>query len=412
MEAPQKKIWLVSELYYPEETSTGYFLTKIAEGLAEHNPVNVLCSQPTYSGRGSRAPLKETHKRVNIHRCWSTVFDKDFFPARIINLFTITLSIFIASLKQFKKDNLVFVVTNPPLLPFVVFIACAVRKSKSCLIIHDVYPEVLAATKLADSDSFLFKAIGGLTRYLYKRMSVIVVLGRDMAVLVQKKLNSRHPPVQIIHNWGDVDFVKPIKREAHPLLEDLGISKKFVIQYSGNIGRTHGIAQILSCAEHFLNNPLFHFIFIGFGGKKNWLAREISRRSLSNVIQMDYRPRSELPMYLTACDIGIISFVKGMVGVSVPSRMYNVMAAGKPIVAIAEADSELACVVSEEKIGWVVSPGDTDGLNKVIREAQGDRDQLEKMGQRARSIAESKYSFYQVRELYRALADSILEKGV
>jgi len=403
-------IWVVSELYYPEQTSTGYFLTRIAESLAEHYKVSVLCSQPTYSSRGQTASYNEFHNGVCIHRCWSTTFNKDVFPLRIVNIVTITISVFLSGLRRFHNGDCVIVVTNPPLLPFAVLFASYLRRAKCCLIIHDVYPEVLVAAGFARQESLIVRVIGWLTHQLYKRMAGIIVLGRDMAALVQKKLNAIEKSIHIIPNWADADFIKPRNRWNHPLLEKLGFTEKFIVQYSGNIGRTHGIEQLVACAEQLGNNPAVHFLFIGFGGKKLWLTHRVKELRLSNITIMDYRPRTELPVSLTACDVSIISFIKGMTGLSVPSRLYNIMAAGKPIIAVADSDSELACVVREENIGWVVSPGDIDGLVVAVTEAQGNPDRLVQMGQRARLAAETKYTLEKVNQAYKDVVTSLYEK--
>jgi colanic acid biosynthesis glycosyl transferase WcaI len=402
--------WVVSELYYPEQTSTGYFLTRIAEALAEHYKVRVLCSQPTYSSRGRNAPSNEFHNGVCIHRCWSTTFNKDIFPLRIVNTVTITLSVFLNGLQRFHKGDCVIVVTNPPLLPFAVLIASYLRHAKCCLIIHDVYPEVLVTTGLAKPESLTVRLISRLTHQLYKRMAGIIVLGRDMAALVQKKLNVIEKPIHIIPNWADVNFIRPCNRWNHPLLEKLGLADRFVVQYSGNIGRTHGIEQLVACAEQLKSNPAVHFLFIGFGGKKYWLIQRVEELGLSNITIMDYRPRAELPVSLTGCDVSIISFIKGMTGVSVPSRLYNIMAAGKPIIAVADPESELAFVVCEEDIGWVVSPGDIGGLRMAILEAKANPKLLVQMGQRARLAAEKKYTLEKVNQAYKDVVASIYEK--
>jgi colanic acid biosynthesis glycosyl transferase WcaI len=117
--------------------------------------------------------------------------------------------------------------------------------------------------------------------------------------------------------------------------------------------------------------------------------------------------RDELNETLNACDIAVISFAQGMSGVSVPSRMYNIMAAGKPILAITDNDSELAMVVREEKIGWVVSPGDIEDLKKVLHEAISSKEQLIGMGERARKAAQLKYSLQGVVDGYREFLDTI-----
>ena len=94
-----RRIWVISELYYPEDTSTGYYLTRIAEGLADRTatPVHVLCGRPTYAARGQKTPAAEVRHDVQIHRCWSTTFNKDHLPLRVVNLLTLCLQHVLAS---------------------------------------------------------------------------------------------------------------------------------------------------------------------------------------------------------------------------------------------------------------------------------------------------------------------------
>jgi glycosyltransferase involved in cell wall biosynthesis len=401
------QVWVISELYYPEETSTGAFLTQTAEGLARRFFVRVLCSQPTYGARGQRAPVNEVRNGVKVHRCWGATFNKDVLPLRLLNMFTIALSIMSNAVGRIQAGDCVLVVTNPPALPIVVALACFIRRAKCVLIIHDVYPDVLIATGALNSGSSLVGMIAWVMRVLYRRMASIVVLGRDMETLVRSKLPNGDDRIVTIPNWADLDLVKPLPRSENALLGQFGLANKFVIQYSGNIGRTHGIEYLVQCAEQMRDSQELQFLFIGFGGKKAWLKQVVEDRGLKNVTVLDYRLRSELQYSLNACDIAIISLVRGMAGVSVPSRIYNVMAAGKPIIAAADTVSELAQVIREEDIGWVVEPGNVEALKAAIVEAKGKPDRLVQMGLRARKAAEAKYSLEHANASYMNLVYSL-----
>lgn len=263
------KVWVVSELYYPEETSTGYFLTGIAEGLAGQFPVNVLCSQPTYAKRGTRAPAVEQHNGVNIRRCFGTTLNKDVLAFRLINLLAISVSIFFNALLRIRKNDAVLVVTNPPLLPFAVNFACRLRGAECLLLIHDIYPEVLVAAEITNTASFITRAISRMNRRLYRSADRIIVLGRDMADLVQRKLGNHDSKVVVIHNWADLDLVTPRSRADNALLNSLKIKDKFVLQYMGNMGRTHGLETLGEAALKLAGGENIHFLFIGSGAKKS-----------------------------------------------------------------------------------------------------------------------------------------------
>ena len=139
------RLWVVTELYYPEETLTGYYLTRIAEGLASDRDVKVLCGQPTYSARGVVAPKHEIHKGVEIFRVSGTTLDKNVILFRLINMITLGLSVFVNALRNFRSGDRVLVVTNPPSMPFVVAVAALAKGASYVLLIHDNYPEILIA---------------------------------------------------------------------------------------------------------------------------------------------------------------------------------------------------------------------------------------------------------------------------
>lgn len=399
-------LWVVSELYYPEETSTGYILTKIAEGLAVGRNVRVVCGQPTYSSRGVRAPARERRKGVEIERCWGTTWNKDILPLRLVNLLTISCSIFVRLLCDLRSGERVLVVTNPPLLPFVVALACRLRRARCLLLIHDVYPEVAVAAGLLRSESPVARLLNNCVRRLYASVENIIVLGRDMKSLAQAKLTDGQDRVVVIPNWADLELVRPEARSSNPLSNELGLLDRFVLQYAGNMGQSHNIEGVLECATLLASDPAFHFLVIGSGAKRRWLKRAVNDRCLNNITLLDHRPRSQSQDFLNACDVAIITMVAGMAGVSVPSRLYNVLATGKPIIAVADPNSELALVVSEEQIGWVVPPNNAEALANAVREAASDQPRLEQMGRRARRAAETKYSLERV---IRAYADLLAD---
>jgi glycosyltransferase involved in cell wall biosynthesis len=272
------------------------------------------------------------------------------------------------------------------------------------LLIHDVYPEVLVAVGMARRGSVIVKVMDWCVCRLYRSMERIIVLGRDMQQLVQSKLpQSHHPKIEIITNWGDVDVVRPVPREENRLLRELGLTNKFVIQYAGNLGRSHNIESILQCAERLRHKEELHFLMIGSGAKKACLERASEEKGLTNITILSHRARKEQHDFLNACDVSIITFVSGMAGVSVPSRTYNVLAAGKPIIAMADQESELARVVQEEKVGWVVEPGDVEAFSEAIVESQSQANRLREMARRARRAAVEKYRLEQIVGAYERL---------
>lgn len=398
-----KRIWLVSELYYPEETSTGYYITKIAEGLAQHFEVHVLCGQPAYFNRGVRAPRRETHQGVDIQRCLGTTLDKNVMLYRLLNLVTLSLSIFFRALFQFKHGDEVLVVTAPPSFPFLTALACRLRGATYLLLIHDNYPEILIAVKNVSPRAFIVRVMNWMNKRLYRGAAKIIVVGRDMKELLTEKLDGDDTRIVTIPNWAELERVDPAPREENTLLKELGLSEKFVMLYVGNMGYANDLESIMWSAQQLAGRDGFHFLFIGNGVKRRWLEATVKKHSLRNVTILPPRPRDEQRIFLNACDIAIISLVKRMWGVSMPSRTYNTLASGKPMIGIADETSELARVIEEEQVGWLVPPGNQELLLKAILEAQSCPQQLALMGGRARLAAEKKYSLAKAVEDYLAV---------
>jgi colanic acid biosynthesis glycosyl transferase WcaI len=397
----KKRLWVVSELYYPEETSTGYYLTRIAEGLADDFDVKVLCGQPNYSARGLVAPRREIHKNVEIFRAAGTTLDKNVIAFRLVNMITLGLSIFIKALWNFHKGDRVLVVTNPPSMPFVIAIAALVKGASYTLLIHDNYPEILIAVGKARPNSFLTMTISFFNRWLYKYAAKIVVVGRDMEQLLQRKTVGLDVPIVTIPNWAELESVSPAPRSDNPLLRELDIEDKLVFLYAGNLGYPNDLESIIEVAHRLRDRDDVHFVFLGAGAKRKWLASSAEELALDNVTLLDPRPRSEQKIFLNACDVAVVSLVRQMVGVSMPSRTYNILAAGKPILALTETGSELARVVEEEQIGWITPPGDPDALAETILTILSSRSTLETMGLAARNAAVAKYSVETAIEKYR-----------
>lgn len=397
----KQTLWVVSELYYPEMTSTGYYLTAIAEGLTDKFNVKVLCGQPNYSGRGIRAPKHEMHKDVEIFRAFGTTLDKNVILFRLINMLTLSLSVFFKALFNFRKGDKILVVTTPPSMPFIVALASLFRGGSYILLIHDNYPEILIAVEKTSESSLLVKVIEFFNRWLYKYAAKIIVCGRDMKKLVGRKTDGLDIPIVYIPNWAEIEQVSPQPREENILLEELGLKEKFVFLYAGNMGHPNDLESVIFCAEKLLEDDKFHFIFLGAGVKRRWLETQVSEKNLKNLTLLAPKPRSEQNIFLNACDVAIVSIVKKMRGVSMPSRTYNILAVGKPILGLVEPDSEVAFVVEEDAVGWTVAPNEPEELLNLINKIYTEREKIPEMQKRARSAALAKYSLQTAVENYK-----------
>ncbi len=357
------KLWVVSELYYPETTSTGYFLTGIAEGLTKSHDVRVLCSRPTYSERGQSVPWRERHAGVAIHRMRSSTFSKDWLPGRLINMLSFSVLVALIALRHIRRGDALLVVTNPPLATLLLGVIARWKHARTVLLVHDVYPEVLHATGHLRPHGPASRLMQHVMRWVFRKYDDVVVLGRDMADLIARKIGVDRRIV-VIPNWGDPSAVAPMARTENPFAATYGLTDRTVVQFSGNLGRTHDIETVLSAARRLCDRESLRFLFVGYGGKTGMIAD--ASATLPNVLFAPRQSREMLGAMLSCSDATLIAFTSNMLGVSVPSRMYNVMAAGAPLVALSDPRSELAHVVVEEDCGWQLQTGDVDGLCDLL----------------------------------------------
>lgn len=374
----QKRLWIISELFYPEQTSTGYFLTKIASGLAPRWDVHAVAAQPTYSERGVVAPRTEVFAGIHIHRLRSTRFNKDRLLLRLVNFTTFSLSVLFFALLNFRRGDRVLLVTNPP---FLVPIISAVSRWKgldSRLLVHDVYPDVLLAAGMLGEGSLAHRAIASVFRWSAAGFGQIIVIGRDMQRRVARNSGRPVDQIPIITNWGDTDDIRPMNPADNPFVTELGLDGKVCVQFSGNIGRTHDVETLIAAAKQLRDDDQVCFLFIGYGGQADRVRSDIDALGLRNAIFLDRQPRERLGAMLACATAVVIPFNPGMNGISVPSRMYNVMAAGTPIIAMADRDSELAMTVDEFDAGWTIDSGNVEALVALIEHLKGSEGKSER----------------------------------
>jgi len=241
------------------------------------------------------------------------------------------------------------------------------------------------------SGSFLSRTIAVFNRWLYKYASKIIVVGRDMKELLERKTAGLDVPIAIITNWAELETVEPASKAENDLLRKLGLLDKFVLLYAGNMGHPNDLESIVEAAAMLQENDAIHFIFLGSGAKRPWLERAVVDKDLQNVTILEPLARSEQRVFLNACDVALVSLVSGMRGVSMPSRTYNALAAGKPILALSDAGSELEMVIEDDEVGWIVPPGDPKALADIVSKIYESRDHLPEMGKRARKAAVNQY---------------------
>jgi glycosyltransferase involved in cell wall biosynthesis len=256
---------------------------------------------------------------------------------------------------------------------------------------YDLYPEIMAACGLVREESIAYRVMRRVVRWSLVHARDIITIGRDQAKRVaDARGTGTSDGIAYIPLWSDNEDVTPTAKADNPLLRELGLQDKFIVLHAGNMGLAQSIETIAGAVEGLADFPDIHFLFLGSGPKKR-LLEELAARGAKNLTVLPQVPRAEQKIFLNAGDVSLLSLVPGMTGLAVPSRTFNLMAAGKPIIAIVSKESEVAQMIREHDIGWVTEPGNPAQAIAAIRSAFEGRESLRKMGERARVAAETRF---------------------
>ncbi|NQU44130.1 glycosyltransferase family 4 protein [bacterium] len=383
-------------------------LSGIAFALAERGEeVDAIAGQPAYRPGCGTFPRRLEEKGLRVRRVFSTRFNKNGLLGRLLNILTLSVSMGLAALLH-RRPDVILAVTNPPSLLWIARAIGRIRGVPVVLIVHDVYPEIAVALGMIRLGSLVEQISLVLSRWAYRGAARIVALGECMADVLRDQLpGDERGKVVVIPNWADGERIRPIPRENHPLLKEWGLAEKFVVQYSGNIGLFHEIETIVRAARRLRDQaPDVHFLFIGDGGQLGWLRDEVEREDLRNVTLEPFQTRERLPLTLTACDAGLVTLKASATGYCVPSKLYGVLAAGRPVLAIMEERCASARTVIENGCGIVVPPGDDSSLAEAIVRLKGDAETRRRQGEASREAWARHYSIGPVADAYRRVIRS------
>jgi colanic acid biosynthesis glycosyl transferase WcaI len=237
---------------------------------------------------------------------------------------------------------------------------------------HDLYPDVLVMAGLLKPGSLVAKAMRGINALMFRALDAVVIIGRDTEKLLLRYGGMTTDQIRFIPNWATLaPAVRPIdagNRFRRPL------AARFVVGLSGNLGFTHDPVIVFEAARLLRDDPQIHFLLSGWGIGFDRLKEMQSEAKLPNVTLVGRVEDGDLEAFLSAANVWLIPYRRDVAGVSVPSRFYNLLAVGRPIVLVSEPDAEAALTVTENNLGWVVTPGRADQLAQAIRTAASSTD--------------------------------------
>lgn len=388
-----KNLWIATELFYPEETSTSFILTKIANRLSEKYDVKVVCGDPVYD-KQKKSSHFSLDSRVNVHRIKGWGGNKNSLLSRSLRFVFLSLSIFFYLWKNVKKGEKVFMVTNPAPLILLVSILKRFKKIELVILVHDVFPEnTIPAGIIKSEKSVLYRVLRSIFDKAYSKADLLITLGRDMQKVIEAKIRkyNRHSKIEIIENWGDTEGIYPLLKEE-VLNEDSSLKDKIIFQYAGNLGRVQGLIELLHIIKKVKNERLV-FHFVGEGAVKNTMLEYVEENKLKNVFFDGAYSREDQLQVLNKADVSFVSLAPKMFGLGVPSKTYNILAAGKPVLYVGEKNSEIDLLLREENIGYSFQHFEEQNILDFFNSFDETSVQgLEIMKQKARKVAEEKFS--------------------
>lgn len=380
------RVLVLNRSYWPDMEATGQLLTELCEGLAREFEVTVIAGRPNHAVEAEGLPRRETRNGVRIVRVRNRRYRKTSLWSRGIGLLSYLILSAWHALRQPRPD-VVVVESDPPLLGL---LGAVLRRWHRCKLVNylqDLHPEVgLALGRLRPGP--LAAVLKAATQVGLRAADRVVVLGEDMRRRVVARGVSGGC-IRVIPNWSDTNAIRPVEPSAR-VRAAWGVTDEFVVMYSGNLGLSQNLDQVIDAAER-LRGEAVAFVLVGEGASKERLQGRAAGRGLSNVRFFPYAPKERLGESLGAAQLHLVTLQGGLAGYIVPSKLYGILAAGRPYVAAVDADSEVAALTDEYGCGVRVAPDAPAALAAAIRRCAADPAALARMGRAGRALAEQEF---------------------
>lgn len=407
---PPGKIVFVNRFYDPDESATSQMLTDLARALAARSKiVHVVCSRQRYTDAAAELPALEARCGVQIHRIPTTRFGRQRLLGRAIDYASFYLAATWTLLRFISTGDVLVVKTDPPLLSIP---SAAVARLKGAALVNwqqDVFPEIASHLGAHPLPRWVHAALQRLRDASLRTARMNVAIGRRMREYVQS-CGVPEARVCVIENWADTRAIMPKPAVESGLRTRLGLGDRFVVGYSGNLGRAHEFETVLEAASLLESDPSIVFLVIGDGAGMVALRHAVNGRGLKNFCFAPYQPRKELSDSLAAADVHWVSLRAALEGLILPSKVYGILAAGRPIVFIGAEDGDIAQLCLEG-CGYVVAPGAPAKLVEVIKVLQASSELRAALGSRARELCVSRYTLEHATARWVSVLEELSARG-
>jgi len=374
----QAKILVLNQYYWPGVEATAQLLAQLCEALAEDYDVTVV----TGHLYGHELPAQETRNGVRIVRVRSTAYERSQIHLRAANYASYLGDTVLTALRGGRPD-LVLCMTDPPIVGDVGLVVARRFGVPLLVISQDVFPEIAERLKRLEHPIVL-GVLRQLVALYLRRADSVVAIGETM----KKRLEQKGTPperVTVIPNWVDTSELEPQPRHNVWSAEQ-GVDDAFVVMHSGNVGHAQDLDTLVRAATFLRDLDRLRILVVGFGARYGELTDLAERLEVTDKIRfLGYQPRSRLSLSLSSADLHYVGLARGLSGYVVPSRLYGILAVGRPVLVSADADSETVRLVEEVGCGVVLPPGRPELVAGVIRDVVERRLSLEGMGERGRA---------------------------
>jgi glycosyltransferase involved in cell wall biosynthesis len=389
------RIILLNQFYAPDGAATAQMLGDLGAGLAAAgHEVMAVCSNRSYANPHHVYRREETIEGVRVHRVRSTPFGRSSRIGRLVDYF-IFLSGAVWRLLFGPRADIVVVLTTPPMIAYAALLVRRIRRFKVVFWSMDVYPDVAFALEAIRKGSVSGGLLAGISHRTLRAADVTVALGESMAERLRLGGATR---IEVIHNWADERAITP-----RDWRDSAG---RFIILYSGNLGLAHEFDTVIDAARR-LEGTMPEVIFKFIGGGPRYRDVRTAAGTLANVEFHDYVDRSRLGETLSAADVHLITLRSNVAGLLVPSKIYGILAAGRPTIYVGPDEGEVADIVREGNCGVRVANGDVEKLIEAVRDYARDPIRREREGRNARAIFERRFTREKSVQQFRRVLESL-----
>jgi colanic acid biosynthesis glycosyl transferase WcaI len=396
------RILVLNQYYWPGVEATARLLHELCTALAADYDVTVVTGM---IAGDSVQPGATMVGDVRVIRVRSTSYDRRLLLPRAINYLTYLVQS-LRSAFAVSRPDVVLCMTDPPIIGNVALIVARRFRVPVVVISQDVFPEV--AVELGRIKSpLLIAGVRRLINFYLQRADVVVAIGATMRARLLEK-GAKPERVAVIPNWVDVERIVPLPHD-NPWAREHGLTDRFVVMHSGNVGHAQNLDALIRSATFLRDLGDLCVAIIGAGARHADMVALTERLGADGVVFAPYQPREVLSQSLSTANVHVVGLERGLSGYVVPSRLYGIMAAGRPVIVAAEDESETAQLVREVGCGIVVAPGRPDLLAQAIRDAHDGRLDLEEMGRLARDHVVANGDTRIATDRYRSLLAELLE---